>query len=351
MEDIYSQLQEAFAESVYDAGESFQNAENTTNEGGVRYTIVNLDTGKSYVQASRQVIHGNSVSLWRSQISAFFRKALKNGPIEIEIIEGDILTISRHTAEKARSKTIIEDGIPRELTDNEFLVRLHAEAHIDELAEISHKNKRPPVPDDKNHSFAKDGFTYRTVYFQDFDNSYYKITISVGENNGISTVYNVGKIKADDIPDGNIISTIGSKADMSSTRYSIGNPDEIVKENDSAKIATAAVKHFGKTYRWSETGYLLADGSKLDFSGRHEGASGGHRTVDHRDILDIYPGDTELDGNGAMVDFMRQGNIRIMPEGDGINLQAQPTKAQERALDDFISRARGELSMARRMMF
>lgn len=37
MEDIHSLLQEAFAEGVYDAGESFQNAENTTNEGGVRY--------------------------------------------------------------------------------------------------------------------------------------------------------------------------------------------------------------------------------------------------------------------------------------------------------------------------
>ena len=233
MEDIYQNLQVAFAKGAMDAGKNFQNAENTTGEGGVRYTIVNLDSGKSYVQASRQVISGNSVSMWRTQISAFFRNALKNGPIEIETIEGDILTISRHTAEKARSKATTENGITRELTDNEFLVKLHAESHIDELAEISRKTNRPPVPDDKNHSFAKDGFTYRTVYFQDFDNAYYKITISVGENNGVSTVYNVGKIKADDIPDGNIISTIGSKADMSSTRYSIGNPDKNVKKNSS----------------------------------------------------------------------------------------------------------------------
>ena len=41
MEDIYSQLQEAFAEGVYDAGESFQNAENTTSEGGVMYMTSN----------------------------------------------------------------------------------------------------------------------------------------------------------------------------------------------------------------------------------------------------------------------------------------------------------------------
>ena len=211
---------------------------NPTKDGGVRYSIVNLDTGKSYVQASRQVIHGNSVAEWRSQISEFFNRALKNGPIEIETIEGDILTISKNTAEKARSKTATENGVSRELTDKEFLVKLHAEAHIDELAEISHKNKRPPVPDGKNHSFAKDGFTYRTVYFQDFDGSYYRITLSVGENNGISTVYNVGKIKADDIPDGKIISTIGSKADMSSTKLSIsGTSENVNNKNSSSNIA------------------------------------------------------------------------------------------------------------------
>lgn len=209
---------------------------NPTAEGGVKYSIVNLDTGKSYVQASRQVIRGNSVAEWRAQISEFFNRALKNGPIEIETIEGDMLTISKNTAEKARSKTATENGISRELTDKEFLVKLHAEAHIDELAEISHKSKRPPVPDGKKHSFAKDGFTYRTVYFQDFDGSYYRITLSVGENNGISTVYNVGKIKADDIPDGKIISTIGSKADMSSTKFSISSEDENVKQKNAVYL-------------------------------------------------------------------------------------------------------------------
>ena len=115
--------------------------------------------------------------------------------------------------------------------------------------------------------------------------------------------------------------------------------------NKKFSMRDTALEHFGRTFSWKETGYLLTDGEKLDFSGRHEGASGGYRTVDHRDILDIYPEDTELDGNGAMVDFMSQGNIRIMPEGNGINLSVKPTKAQEQALDDFISRARGEVTL------
>lgn len=221
-------VKKTFAELYREA-----DVKNTAQTDGVKYSIVNLDSGKSYVQASRQIIHGDSIAEWRSQISEFFNRALKNGPIEIETIEGDVLTISKNTAEKARSKTATENGVSRELTDKEFLVKLHAEAHIDELAEISHKNNRPLVPDGKNHGFAKDGFTYRTVYFQDFDGSYYRITLSVGENSGISTVYNVGKIKADDIPDGKIISTIGSKADMSSTKFSISRTDGNVNSKNS----------------------------------------------------------------------------------------------------------------------
>ena len=43
----------------------------------------------------------------------------------------------------------------------------------------------------------------------------------------------------------------------------------------------SAVDMFGHTYSWSETGYILTDGSRLDFSGRHEGGRGGYRSVDH----------------------------------------------------------------------
>ena len=109
----------------------------------------------------------------------------------------------------------------------------------------------------------------------------------------------------------------------------------------------SALSYFGKTYSWKETGYLLTNGSKLDFSGKHYGASGGYRTVDHRDIWDSFPEDMQedFDGNGAMVEFMHRGNIRIMPEGDGINLSVLPTEAQEKALIDFISRARGEVTL------
>ena len=113
------------------------------------------------------------------------------------------------------------------------------------------------------------------------------------------------------------------------------------------KAHNEAVKnHFGKTYSWNETGYLLLDGTKLDLSGKHEGASGGYRTVDHRDIVAALGDDYgNGDYSGALVQFMSEGNIRIIPEMGGINLSVKPTEAQEKALAEYVMKHRGEVVM------
>lgn len=65
---------------------------------------------------------------------------------------------------------------------------------------------------------------------------------------------------------------------------SISNPVENVKPKFSLKAYSEAEKKghvksakefFGETNNWNETGYITTDGTKLDFSGRHEGAPGG----------------------------------------------------------------------------
>lgn len=53
--------------------------------------------------------------------------------------------------------------------------------------------------------------------------------------------------------------------------------------------------------------------------------------------------DSDISGTEAMIEYMNQGNIRIMPESNGINLSVLPTASQFEALDDYISRARGEV--------
>ncbi len=113
------------------------------------------------------------------------------------------------------------------------------------------------------------------------------------------------------------------------------------EKKDHVKSAKA---FFGKTYSWNETGYITTDGTKLDFSGRHDGGPGGYRTVDHRDIRDALGDDYGGEEySGAMVQFMGEGNIRISPESGGINLSVMPTKAQLDTLSDFISKQRGEV--------
>lgn len=124
------------------------------------------------------------------------------------------------------------------------------------------------------------------------------------------------------------------------TRYSLKDYSDEEQRDHRKK----AIAYFGKTYNWNETGYLTPAGTKLDFSGRHEGGPGGYRTVDHRDIRDAisedYGGD---DYSGSMVQFMSEGNIRISPESGGINLSVEPTKSQMDALADFIGKNRGEV--------
>ena len=70
---------------------------------------------------------------------------------------------------------------------------------------------------------------------------------------------------------GSVLKKLGKKRaeDGYYTKSAKFSPDATPKENDKTALA-----YFGKTYKWSETGYVLLDGSKLDFSGRHEGGLG-----------------------------------------------------------------------------
>ena len=122
----------------------------------------------------------------------------------------------------------------------------------------------------------------------------------------------------------------------------------VTKQAEVSKKFSREVKnaeeYFGTTYKVKEAGYICTDGKMLDFSGRHEGAPGGYRTVDHRDITDAlgedYGGE---DYSGGMIKFMSEGNIRVSPESGGINLSVAPNKAQRSTLDRYISSFRGEV--------
>ena len=161
-----------------------------------RFDIV-TQGNKQYVKASRQVISGKNPLQWEEQVENYINEKIRNGEdVQVLAKDGDILSITGDTAGKAkfRNEIIDKNGKKRRLNNKEFMAKLRAETHIDELAQTStHKNG--PVQDTKNHSFAKDGWNYRTAYFEDINGSYYRITMSVGKNGQINTIYNIGKMQ------------------------------------------------------------------------------------------------------------------------------------------------------------
>lgn len=174
---------------------AYRENNNTINEE--QYSIETDAKGYKYVKADRQVISGNNPEVWKTQTQNYIDEQIrKNKDVKVYAQDGTELTITKNTSGKAtfRNEVRQADGTIRKLTDEEFASKLRAETHIDELGEVS-KHKNGPVPDTKNHSFAKDGFNYRTAYFEDEDGQYYKITMSVGKNGDINTIYNVGKMQ------------------------------------------------------------------------------------------------------------------------------------------------------------
>lgn len=122
-------------------------------------------------------------------------------------------------------------------------------------------------------------------------------------------------------------------------------------ENDDIRfsldvpVEEKAKEHFGTTEDFQIAGYLLTDGTMLDFSGSHwmEGASAKEiadwrrnnhfRQVDHEDIYEVM----ESSGDNRK-QFMDRGNIRLSPEAPGFNISSrkEPTAAQYRMLKEFI---------------
>lgn len=190
------------SEKIYwiDVKNKFENAFKQEYQGldtnKTKLSIQQNNKGK-YVKADRQVITGNDSLKWETQVENYINNNIRQGKdVQVETESGDILTITKDTAGKARFRNKITDknGNTRYLNNKEFLSKLTAETHVDELAQISQKINKKPIPDYKNHKFARDGFDYRSAYFEDFDGQYYKITMSVGKNGSIDTIYNIGKM-------------------------------------------------------------------------------------------------------------------------------------------------------------
>jgi len=227
IEDLQYKWEQAYRSS--------NNLNNTSN------FLIKQNSKGSYVKADRQVITGDNPDVWATQVENYINDKIRNNQdVIVYGIDGTPLTISSNTSGKAmfRNYVTMADGTKRLMTDEEYAAKLRAETHIDELAKIS-KDKGKRKPDFKNHNFARDGFDYRTAYFEDSTGKYYRITMSVGVNGDINTIYNVGEMLPSEIKtQKNETSKVnGSKAKLVSVINNIPQSNKNVKSDTATKYS------------------------------------------------------------------------------------------------------------------
>lgn len=228
----------------------------TTGPPEGRGTIVVLPDGKKYVQADRQVIFGNDPNSWADQIEGYINRKIRNGEdVILTTDSGDVLKITKDTAGKASFRNYVpgENGTMRRMSDTEYEAKLNAEAHIDELAQISEKNNQKPAADEigtngqRIHGrLAKNGWFYRTAWFSDFDGQYYRVTISTADGDNGVVVYNVGKIEKRTSPtkirgSSDSVAETGARQEKFSSTVTIRQTEGNSQEKSSGKASVAGI--------------------------------------------------------------------------------------------------------------
>ena len=122
----------------------------------------------------------------------------------------------------------------------------------------------------------------------------------------------------------------------SAVRFSVRTDEQREQLFDAAK------KEFGTTDNFNVAGYMLPDGSLLNFG---DPANPTTRAEDHRAIEGVIVDEgKEYEHRWQyLADFMNEGAIRLLPEYAGINLMHAPTAEQRKRLFDFIYKYNGEV--------
>ena len=180
------------------------------------------------------------------------------------------------------------------------------------------------------------------------------------------TAFSNGKIVASDIQGKNIVKDASGNirvidADMKLHTTDVGGehviPDvetdtkdksvsfRVRSEEERDKLFEDAKAHYGVTKNFNAAGYMLPDGSLLDFSEANDGGDPNSRSLDHRDIEGvIMDNGVEYDSRWMYIaDFMNEGSIRLLPESAGINMIQAPTEEQRKKIFDFIYKYNGEV--------
>jgi hypothetical protein len=114
--------------------------------------------------------------------------------------------------------------------------------------------------------------------------------------------------------------------------------DEVETWTDDTIEATLerSIETFGLTDDPQEAGFILENGDMLDFSGKNQGGSPGRRALDHRQIAQVFVGDTPEYTDGMKWFMDKAGLIRMSYSGDlQLDFAGPPTRAQRDLIESI----------------
>lgn len=142
----------------------------------------------------------------------------------------------------------------------------------------------------------------------------------------------------------------GRNKDFSTRNTMYRNPNiyfqnSINQRTFDNNIDNFAKEYFGTTNNIKETGYIMQDGSLLDFSGKRFGGPKNTRSMDHREISSAFFEGEAANYEVGMDEFIDNGNIRYMPESDTLLMSNKPSSAQQKQIMNIVDRANGEITI------
>lgn len=221
-------------------------------DGVVRHAIETLPDGKKYVRADRQVTFGNDPESWKEQLQNYINGKIRRGQdITLLGADGDELLLTSESAGKLSSKYFgSKRGNTREMSEREYERKVNAASHIDELLQVSTRGEgNEPDIGGYHGEEASGGWNYRKACFRDFDNKYYKVTVSTMIGKDGVRVYNVGKMQERSIPQ-----VGGSSAENSGAQTGNASVDSI---SDSA--GNSNTESTGKRSAYEDTAEQLKE--------------------------------------------------------------------------------------------
>ena len=163
-----------------------------------------------------------------------------------------------------------------------FKVKMRAGTELDNMMTAAIFDTHKPM--EERHPEFPNGWD---IYYAQihFDNDWYVARISVGIDDKMRRRFyeaNISKMESTDTVFGSVRfitppNSISASTDTISESKEDVNDKFSLKANPGSEENRAlfdnAKRIFGTTYNWNTAGYILPDGTRLDFSGKREGSS------------------------------------------------------------------------------